>query len=50
LGRGEIGEIVQVVHDMLDWQQELDRFGQHHIYALLAGLIVKEEILKQENV
>ena len=50
VGNEEIGEIVQVVHDMLDWQQELDRFGQHHIYALLAGLIVKEEILKQENV
>ena len=50
LGKGELGEIVRIIHDGVDEQQELNRFGQHHIQALLASLIVKEEILKQKNV
>jgi len=50
LGKGELGEIVRIIHDGIEEQQELNRFGQHHIQALLASLVIKNEISKQKNV
>jgi len=42
----EAGQLVTMVHQKQTSQYKINRFGEHHIYALLAGLAVKEIVKK----
>jgi UDP-N-acetylmuramoyl-tripeptide--D-alanyl-D-alanine ligase len=44
--RGEDGQKIEVWHKDKRQEYKINRFGQHHIQALLAGLIVEEKIGK----
>ncbi|MFW5888204.1 MAG: Mur ligase family protein [Patescibacteria group bacterium] len=44
-GKGERGEIITVVFDQEEKEYHLDRFGDHHIYAFLISLAVKNNLL-----
>lgn len=39
------GQTVQVINDGQSATYQIKRFGQHHVYALLAGIIVKKIVL-----
>ena len=42
----ETGQLVTVAHQKQTSQYKINRFGEHHIYALLVGLAVKEIVKK----
>lgn len=44
VSRGEQGEIVKVGHSGIINEYKLNRFGRHHVYSLLIGLIIKSSI------
>ncbi|PIR12864.1 hypothetical protein COV49_04085 [Candidatus Falkowbacteria bacterium CG11_big_fil_rev_8_21_14_0_20_39_10] len=42
--RGEQGEIAKVSHNGIIKEYKLNRFGRHHVYSLLIGLIIKSSL------
>jgi len=44
--RTATGQIINVTDEQETKEYTIDRFGEHHIYALLIGLIVKKIIIK----
>jgi UDP-N-acetylmuramoyl-tripeptide--D-alanyl-D-alanine ligase len=45
--RTEKGERFSVEHNNKSWEKEISRFGQHHIYATLTSLIIKEYLFNE---
>lgn len=47
--KNQLGQNIKVKHQNHIHQFQINKFGQHHIYALLIGLIIKNYVAKQEN-
>jgi len=43
------GQKVRVTHDDQATDYQINRFGQHHVYALLIGLIVKKIVITHKS-
>jgi UDP-N-acetylmuramoyl-tripeptide--D-alanyl-D-alanine ligase len=48
INRGEQGQIIQIKQSGQIEKYKINRFGNHHAYALLAGLIIKKYITKED--
>lgn len=47
--REEQGEVATIKHNEKEKTYNLDRFGQHHVYALTAGLVINNYFQYDEN-
>ena len=43
------GQIIKASHDNIIKQYEINRFGSHHVYNLLIGLIIKDYVKREEK-
>lgn len=48
--RGVQGQIIKVGHRNIINQHKIKRFGKHHIYSLLIGLIIKNYVTREEKI
>jgi UDP-N-acetylmuramoyl-tripeptide--D-alanyl-D-alanine ligase len=45
----KVGQIIKVNYQNVTQPYKINRFGQHHVYSLLIGLIIKHYVAKQRN-
>jgi len=50
ISRTEQGQIVKVSHNDIINQYKIKRFGKHHVYSLLIGLIIKNYVSGEEKI